>query len=329
MAQVVLLTTTMARWPVAIKQRSFAQASPSEVSGDLSQRDSNHHYWLGYASPVDCLHQALISDAEPDITSLFNRWQEEVALILRLKRAQPQTCLLLNLPRLTESAIEELLSSSQAPGEHAPEEHGDQTDSPWSVEPSALVKFVISQRRDLIQLYADLEAQADLLGREPEFELNLPSVSDPGLGAELLLEWQQQRRQADSLNDRTTELVEALRLSESRLAAEISRSAEIAAEAVAQLQDSEQEKELILLQLKQVQDELVNTFQTLQSYQSNNRQLEENVPKLQQQHDSLQSELEGLAQECRHLFLHSQLLDTVDRTRLRRIQQLMRQSLQT
>jgi len=154
-------------------------------------------------------------------------------------------------------------------------------------------------------------------------------VSDPGLGAELLLQWQQQRRQADSLNDRTTELVEALRLSESRLAAEISRSAEIAAEAVAQLQDSEQEKELILLQLKQVQDELVNTFQTLQSYQSNNRQLEENVPKLQQQHDSLQSELEGLAQECRHLFLHSQLLDTVDRTRLRRIQQLMRQSLQT
>ncbi|MCX5946798.1 MAG: hypothetical protein NTY67_00925, partial [Cyanobacteria bacterium] len=250
-----------------------------------------------------------------------------------------------------------------------------QTDSLWTVEPTALVKFVISQRRDLIQLYADLEAQADLLGREPEFELNSPSVSDPGLGAELLLEWQQQqrlaaqhallqndqlnhlrsllqgsqleskqlrmhssqleseqqeaRRQADSLNDRTTELVEALRLSKSQLAAEISRSAENAAEAVAQLQDSEQEKELILLQLKQVQDELGHTFQTLQSYQSNNRQLEENVLKLQQQHDSLQSELEGLTQECRHLFLHSQLLDTVDRTRLRRIQHLMRQSLQT
>jgi chromosome segregation ATPase len=145
--------------------------------------------------------------------------------------------------------------------------------------------------------------------------------------SQLESEQQEARRQADSLNDRTTELVEALRLSESRLAAEISRSAENAAEAVAQLQDSEQEKELILLQLKQVQDELGKTFQTLQGYQSNNRQLEENVLQLQQQHDSFQTELEGLAQECRHLFLHSQLLDTVDRTRLRRIQHLMRQSL--
>ncbi len=375
MAQVVLLTTTHARWPAAIRKRPLAQGSASELPSELSKADFSQTYWLGYSSPLDCLHQALLSNSEPDIASLLTLWEEEVEAFLRFKRAQPQICRLLNLPKLTESAIEELLGTSDADvGEPALGDAMDQGETLWISEPSALAKLVIGQRRDLIQLYADLEAQADLLGREPEFRLDLPSGSDPALGAELVLEWQQQRRQAaeydrlqsdhlnhlrcllqesheenlllqkrcglldselqqakheeDNLNNRNAELMEALRVAESQLALEIRRSAENTSEAAAQLHDSEEEKELILLQLKQVQEELGNTFTTLQNHQSNGRQLEDNLQLLQQQHHHLQSELEDLAQESRYLFLHSQLLDTVDRTRLPRILNLMRQSLQ-
>lgn len=95
-----------------------------------------------------------------------------------------------------------------------------------------------------------------------------------------------------------------------------------------QHQERQDDNELMLLQLKQLQEELATTFASLQRCRTESLERAQRVEQLQQQNQTLVDELQQLAQECRHLFLHSQLLASLDRRRIGRILALVRQSLQ-
>ena len=80
------------------------------------------------------------------------------------------------------------------------------------------------------------------------------------------------------------------------------------------------ERELILLQLKQVQDELTHTFQELTQARRGGEALAERLA-------GLEERLAGLEEECRTLFLHSRLTPQIDRTKIATILQLVRENL--
>lgn len=85
------------------------------------------------------------------------------------------------------------------------------------------------------------------------------------------------------------------------------------AEEEARQRDGEEERELILLQLKQVQDELSHTFEELRQARGSG--------------EALAQRLTGLEEECRTLFLHSRLNPQIDRTKIATILQLVRENL--
>ena len=88
----------------------------------------------------------------------------------------------------------------------------------------------------------------------------------------------------------------------------------------ARQRDGEEERELILLQLKQVQDELTHTFQELTQARRHGEDLAERL--------ALREERLGLLEEeCRTLFLHSRLNPQIDRSRIATILQLVRENL--
>lgn len=109
------------------------------------------------------------------------------------------------------------------------------------------------------------------------------------------------------------------------------------AEEEARLRDGEEERELILLQLQQVQEELSHTFQELtqarRERQESLQSAQESEQARQELERVLQSrQLEGerlaaLEQECRFLFLNSQLSPQIDRTKIATILQLVRDNL--
>jgi hypothetical protein len=92
------------------------------------------------------------------------------------------------------------------------------------------------------------------------------------------------------------------------------------AEEEARQRDGEEERELILLQLKQVQDELTHTFQELTQARSQGETRAGQLARLEER-------LAGLEEECRTLFLHSRLTPQIDRTKIATILQLVRENL--
>jgi hypothetical protein len=132
---------------------------------------------------------------------------------------------------------------------------------------------------------------------------------------------------------------------------ELERARRQLAEEEARQRDGEEERELILLQLQQVQAELSHTFQErnqarqeLQESQQAQQNIQQARQELQQAHQELhqaQQELEWLRnssqqqaqrlatleQECRTLFLNSQLSTQIDRTKIATILQLVRDDL--
>jgi hypothetical protein len=143
---------------------------------------------------------------------------------------------------------------------------------------------------------------------------------------------------------------------------ELERTRRQVAEEEARQRDGEEERELILLQLQQVQAELSHTFQEwnqarqeLQERQQETQQaqletqqarqeLQQSQLELQQARQELQQALQGLEwlrnstqqqaqrlasleQECRTLFLNSQLNAQIDRTKIATILQLVRDDL--
>jgi dihydroorotase-like cyclic amidohydrolase len=173
------------------------------------------------------------------------------------------------------------------------------------------VAFYLAQRSDLAQLFADLEGNADLLGREPR----LGPVAAPARGLvlaeRLLADWQAERsRHQREIGAELSALGQRIEQGQGELA-EARREAE---ELRARLLDSEEERELIQLQLQQVQEELVRTF--------------EELSQARERGEAAGQRLARLEQECRTLFLHCHLSEGIDRSQIATILQVVRESLQ-
>jgi len=130
-----------------------------------------------------------------------------------------------------------------------------------------------------------------------------------GLHRQAEAEAEELRRQGQSQEQRLAEAHKRLEATCQQLEA----TREQLAEEEARQRDGEEERELILLQLKQVQDELTHTFEELRQARGSG--------------EALAQRLAGLEEECRTLFLHSRLTPQIDRTKIATILQLVRENL--
>jgi DNA segregation ATPase FtsK/SpoIIIE-like protein len=169
---------------------------------------------------------------------------------------------------------------------------------------------------DVVGLHQQTEAEAEALRRQLEHQANQLE----GQAQRMEEERQALHTEQVSLNAKQESLEAewAQQLEESRLRLE--ETHERLAEEEARQRDGEEERELILLQLKQVQDELTHTFQELTQARRGGEALAERLA-------GLEERLAGLEEECRTLFLHSRLTPQIDRTKIATILQLVRENL--
>ncbi len=162
---------------------------------------------------------------------------------------------------------------------------------------------------DVVGLHQQTEAEAEALRRQLEGQAQRMEEERQALHTEQV-----------SLNAKQESLEAewAQQLEESRLRLE--ETHQRLAEEEARQRDGEEERELILLQLKQVQDELTHTFQELTQARTGGEALAEQLARLEER-------LAGLEEECRTLFLHSRLTPQIDRTKIATILQLVRENL--
>ena len=410
MAQIVLLTSPHAQWPADVSGSPLTQINLADLDSPSLAAAGDTELWIGYCDPLQALQRALVCPSGEDPEGVLQRWENFAERVLLERHRQPQRCHLVNLSSLSAAAGDQLrarlgLEAGRLPA--APASLASQSCGRAELEqpsPAALSELVISQRQRLLELHADLEAQAELFGREPQFQLPIPACRDPALGARLLQAWQEQSRSLRAAQAASTSLaqrLEQLRLEqeqlllkqekqrleqeqqrtkqdelrgerdqlradnqtlrsdkqqlcderdqalrqagderlrheqhktlqsslEARLIEAEERCRSIAAEAEARRLELEDDQELLMLQLKQLQEELSGTFEALQSCRDQRRQQDERLLELEQRCGELSGELELLGQECRHLFQHSQMQQGIDRARIGRILTLVKQSL--
>lgn len=169
---------------------------------------------------------------------------------------------------------------------------------------------------DVAGLHQQTEAEAELLRRQLEHQ----ATELEGQAQRMQEERQALLREQESLQARheSMEAEWARQLEESRQ--RLQDMGQRLAEEEARQRDGEEERELILLQLKQVQDELTHTFQELTQARSQGEARAEQLARLEER-------LAGLEEECRTLFLHSRLTPQIDRTKIATILQLVRENL--
>jgi hypothetical protein len=314
-----LLAAPLTEWPDSLLRRLRERWEISVGSLDYGESASDAPLLLAYTHPTVTLAAALAGPTTPDIAALLDAWQGLCAGMLALRRRWPDRVLLID-PSQLDPAAETLLlerlnphggGSESAAASEAPTESA--TAVPPQPQPSlpAAVAFYLAQRSDLTQLFADLEGNAELLGREPRLGPVAPLARGLVLAEHLLADWQAEgSRHQREIGAERSALGQQIEQGQGELA-EARREAE---ELRARLQDSDEERELILLQLQQVQDQLVRTFDELSQARDRGEEAEQRLARLEQ--------------ECRTLFLHSQLSPGIDRSRIATILQLMRDSLQ-
>lgn len=169
---------------------------------------------------------------------------------------------------------------------------------------------------DVAGVHQQTEAEGEVLRRQLEHQANQLE----GQAQRMEEERQALHAEQASLNakQKSLEAEWARQLEESRQRLE--ETGQRLAEEEARQRDGEEERELILLQLKQVQDELTHTFQELTQARSQGEARAEQLARLEER-------LAGLEEECRTLFLHSRLTPQIDRTKIATILQLVRENL--
>ena len=406
---VVLVADALSRWPVPLLER-IRQQRPLTVRAaetPLAEGASPAVLLLGYRDPRAGLAEALAREAAPDLAGLLAAWQRSAERMLELRHWPDAPVLLIALDRLDAPAQAALLAQlpplAAAPGPH-PDPDPDQDPDPdldpdrevaapqgASAPPAPagpplppVVAHYLSQRPEIDQLLADLEACAALLGRDPQAPPTTAPERGLVLAERLLHDWlalraahhqelgrlererellqgelattsgvladvaglqQQSEAEAEALRrqleaeQETQRTHRAQQIEESRTQredsqrqieatrhqlqetlAQLQEARQRLAEEEARQRDGEEERELILLQLKQVQDELTHTFQELTQARRHGEDLAERL--------ALREERLGLLEEeCRTLFLHSRLNPQIDRSRIATILQLVRENL--
>ena len=263
-----LVASVGAVWPQQVEALGAKQLKPEKLLNKLSS-PKPWPCWLGYVNPIALLISSEPSDASA-LEQLLEIWLEHTAAFLKARQQAPERCQLINLSYLDAAALDRLLD------DYIDDESSDETAMTAAIaspEPDCAtlplaLQLYLQRRPDVLNRYADLEGQAELLGREPEFTLSLPRP-DPNAWASLLLDsWQ---------NSLKTEQLEASQQ---------------------QLKHAQEEAELTLLQLHQVQEELEHQFLEHRKTSQERDTLQQQLSELQEQLSHTQAETETLRQQA-------------------------------
>lgn len=247
-ATVVLCSATAgASWPQPLVDAIEAMASALLAAAEVGRGEGQAVLWLGYTDPLESLARQLDAEPDSDPLELLERWVTEAEGFLKLKRDHPDQCRLVNLATLDDAMAAELLAEQAIPAPAAP--LPPRTTVP-SLDPRLLV--VLHHQQAAAGLYADLEACADLLGRQPNFSLPLPPLRSVGFAAQCLQSWQIDRTRARELEEQRQQR----RLSDQehhRALAALHQQNDQAMDRIAQLSD---ERDRALERLTALEDEL-------------------------------------------------------------------------
>ncbi|MCX5969539.1 MAG: hypothetical protein NTV57_18285 [Cyanobacteria bacterium] len=181
--------------------------------------------WMGYISPVDLLIDQQPSQAS-ELEQLLNAWLEHTAIFLQARELEPNDTRLIKLSHLDPGI------TGRPPATPA--------------ELPLPLQLYLQRRHDVLQRYADLEGQADLLGRQPEFTLPVARLSNSDWQALLLQAWETQALLPELQNKQEALQRKVVQLEP--LQAELQAARD-------QLSEAREEADLTLLQLHQVQEE--------------------------------------------------------------------------
>ena len=271
-ARLRLVACVGAQWPAALVSRPVKSIDPARVLEKLSG-SKRRPVWMGYISPVDLLIDQQPSQAS-ELEQLLNAWLEHTAIFLQARELEPNDTRLIKLSHLDPGI------TGRPPATPA--------------ELPLPLQLYLQRRHDVLQRYADLEGQADLLGRQPEFTLPVARLSNSDWQALLLQAWETQallpelQNKQEALQRTQTEALQQAEISGQEQGAKIlaleaeavqlRRARDEAADgreqqgrSVADLQqqlssqaealtEAREEADLTLLQLHQVQEELERYF---------------------------------------------------------------------
>lgn len=302
-----------ASWPEPVQALGAKWHKPDKLLKKLSEPKS----WgclLGYVSPI-----ALLLEQQPfnatALEELFDAWLEHTATFLKARELAPERCRLINLSHLDAAGLSLLLDDySDIDSDGEADSKGE--DPAAGQDPAdtlpLLLQLYLQRRPDVLNRYADLEGQADLLGREPEFSLPLQRP-DPGTWATLLLHAWQAHLQLPQSQEQVAELESQLAAASTANSDQIQLGQVQLQEAQTQLSEAREEAELTLLQLHQVQEEL--EYQFLEHRKSS------------QECDSLREQLASLHAEMGYYFLLSQADPCLEQGRIPQLKAMMRATL--
>ena len=207
-----LVSCTGSRWPAELSNGDRMIFAPDLLLKELSIPKQGP-FWLGYISPVNLLLQQQPSDAA-GLEQLLHDWLEHTSIFLEALTAAPTRTRLINLS-------------------HQPPLTGEQA----ALSPDRLplpLQLYLQKRGDVLERYFDLEAQADLLGRQAEFVLPFASPTSNDWKGLLLQAWEAHQAIKQLTRERD--------------------------EAAAGIKEAREEGELTMVQLQQVQEELEQYF---------------------------------------------------------------------
>jgi hypothetical protein len=155
-----------------------------------------HALWLGFTSPVDALdHACAPADAGtggmPSPQSCLDQWLHQADLLLAARRAWPERCLLINLELLDAPSLRRfaLRAGVEADGVAFQLPTNDR-----SLLDPRLVALVANQPV-LLDRYRDLEGQADLFGRAPDFDPPWSNLAAAWFSDLCVRHWRHERQQ--------------------------------------------------------------------------------------------------------------------------------------
>lgn len=194
---VVLCNATPgASWPRALIDATETMARQLLAAAEVGRGEGEAFLWLGYTDPLESLTRQLNDQPEADPLERLEQWVTQAEGFLKLKRDHPEQCRLVNLTALTDAMAAELLAEQGLP---PPLEPLPTLPEVPPLDPRLLV--VVHQQQAAASLYADLEACADLLGRQPNFNLPLPHLRSVAFAAQCLQSWQMDQQQQRQLQE--------------------------------------------------------------------------------------------------------------------------------
>ena len=195
---VVLCNATPgASWPRALIDATETMAQQLLAAAEVGRGEGEAFLWLGYTDPRESLTRQLNDQPDADPLERLEQWVTQAEGFLKLKRDHPEQCRLVNLTALTDAMATELLAEQGLP---PPSEPLPTLPEVPPLDPRLLV--VMHQQHAAASLYADLEACADLLGRQPNFSLPLPHLRSVAFAAQCLQSWQMDQQQQRQLQER-------------------------------------------------------------------------------------------------------------------------------